>query len=267
MDVPDLETIKEWMGEYFHEHAGEFATALGLARAIRALRSSGRRAQGSRSERARGPRSVVLINANGSAAATETMTELARRTLRPEDGFFVHGVTAADGPRPSGASVDPRAAVPQVLAAALRARPDTTDAFVVSDFGDQAATELRAVLRVPVVGMGEAALLEASSARFGVAAGTPGLAESIAARIDALGLASRCTGIRVAGDGAEALVPDPGELRARWATAVTQCVDQDGARTVIVAGGEVAEGAGESLAVPLICPVAAACRRVRSLLG
>jgi allantoin racemase len=258
VNVVDLETVKEQVKEYLHEHAGEFAAALAVVRTIQGMRSPERRRRGMRSAADRGTRIVVLINPNASAAATESMTDAARRIT--EDGFEVRGVTVAE----------PRDAVSQILGAALRARTDHVDAFVVAGSDHAGVEQLRAAVQVPVVGAGEAALLETAGRRFGVAAATSDLAASVAARVEALGLTGRCTGIRDARANPPVLGRDREALSERLAAAATRCVHQDGAEAVVLADdplGATVDAPGTSFAVPLVSPVPAACRKVRALLG
>ena len=73
------------------------------------------------------------------------------------------------------------------------------DAIVVAAFGDPGVKALRALVSIPVVGIGEAALREAGAGgrRFGVATTTPALVASIVARVEQLGLAVSFSGVRV----------------------------------------------------------------------
>lgn len=109
---------------------------------------------------------VVLINPNTSTDTTAMMTAIARRTLGP----LVRGVTVARGPRMLTDPAALPAAAPEVVAAGRRALASgTCRALLVAAFGDPGLAELRALSLasargpVPVVGIGEAALLEAAA--------------------------------------------------------------------------------------------------------
>ncbi|MFB7213411.1 aspartate/glutamate racemase family protein [Streptomyces sp. NPDC056255] len=218
---------------------------------------------------------VALINPNTSVATTEMMAAIAGRTLRPDDGYRVRGVTVAEGPTMLVDEDVLRAAGPQVLAAARStlAGPDgeRVKALVVSAFGDPGVDELRAWTDVPVVGIAEAAMAEAAAGgrRFGIATTTPGLAAAIAARVDHLGRSSQYTGIRLTpGDPLE-LAATPEVMRERLADAVGACIAEDGAEAVIIGGGplgEAAEALQGRFPVPVIGPIPAACREVRRVL-
>lgn len=219
---------------------------------------------------------VALINPNTSQAATAMMAGIARRTLRPEDGFEVRGITVADGPSMLVEADLLRAAGPQVVAAARRtlAGPDgeRVAALVVSAFGDPGVEQLRAEAEVPVVGIAEAAMAEAAAGgrRFGIATTTPGLVDAIAARVDQLGHAERYTGIRLTEGDPQELAAVPELMRERLAEAVEACIVDDGADAVIIGGGplgEAAEALRGRFPAPVIGSIPAACREVRRVLA
>ncbi|MGW7428624.1 aspartate/glutamate racemase family protein [Streptomyces sp. NPDC054861] len=211
----------------------------------------------------------MLVNPNTSAATTAMMTAIARRTLGPA----VRGVTARHGPPMLTDPAALRAAVPEVVAAGRRAlAAGDCAALIVAAFGDPGLDALRAVAgEVPVVGIGEASLREASAGgtRFGIATTTPRLAVSLADGVAALGLTGLFTGLRLTDGDPATLSADPDALLEGLARAVRECVARDGAEAVVIGGGPLA-AATETLAphspVPLIAPVPAACRRVRRLL-
>ncbi|MER7172580.1 aspartate/glutamate racemase family protein [Streptomyces mesophilus] len=213
---------------------------------------------------------VVLINPNTSATTTDMMAAMLREQLAARRDLEVRAVTAAHGPGMIVTADALRAAAAEVLAAALRTGTEGTAVFVVGAFGDPGIEELRAAAPVPVVGIGEAALLEAADTRFGVVTTTPGLVQAIADRIDALGLADRCVGIRCTEGDPRDLAGRPDLQSERLAAAVDLSAGRDGAGKVVIGGGPLTESgrvlAGRS-AVPLVVPVAAAGRRVRQLLG
>ncbi|MEX0167573.1 aspartate/glutamate racemase family protein [Streptomyces sp. LMG1-1-1.1] len=222
---------------------------------------------------------MVLINPNTSTATTATMTTIARRTLAHllgADGpgartLAVRGVTVSRGP---GMLTDPealRAAAPEVLAAGLRAVGDgDCAALLVAAFGDPGLEELRAATGLPVVGLGEAALAEAAAGGtpFGIATTTPLLADAITARVTALGLADRYTGLRLTAGAPERLSADPALLLDRLERAVRACVERDGARAVVIGGGPLGEAAEElraRCAIPVVAPIPAAIRAITRL--
>ncbi|MEU7387311.1 aspartate/glutamate racemase family protein [Streptomyces tanashiensis] len=124
---------------------------------------------------------------------------------------------------------------------------------------------------IPVVGIGEAALLEAAAGGtpFGIATTTPLLADAIHARVNALGLADRYTGLRLTAGAPERLSADPELLLDRLERAVRACAERDGARAVVIGGGPLGEAAEElhaRCAVRVVAPIPAACRAITHLL-
>lgn len=218
---------------------------------------------------------VALINPNTSQATTDMMTAIARRTLRPEDGYEVRGVTVAGGPSMLVTEDALRAAGPHVLDAARCVRAGRegarVGAFVVAAFGDPGVEEVRAWSDVPVVGIAEAAMAKAAAGgrRFGIATTTPGLADAIDARVARLGWSSRYTGLRLTPGDPRRLAAAPEEMRERLADAVAACVAADGAEAVVIGGGplgEAAEALRGRFYVPVIGPVPAACEEVLRVL-
>ncbi|MFF0479241.1 aspartate/glutamate racemase family protein [Streptomyces sp. NPDC004284] len=237
---------------------------------------------------------MVLINPNTSTATTAMMTALARRALGPS--LPVRGVTAPRGPRMLTDPAALRAAAPEVLATGLHVLTQgDCAALLVAAFGDPGLAALReatgaagmpgapgmagaagaaapaGATGIPVVGIGEAALLEAAAGGtpFGIATTTPLLADAIAERVTALGLVDRYTGLRLTGGAPERLSADPALLLDRLGRAVRACAERDGARAVVIGGGPLGEAAEELRArceVRVVAPIPAACRTITRLL-
>ncbi len=222
------------------------------------------------------PTLVAVVNPNTDTATTAMMAAIARRTLRPEDGYEVRGVTVAAGPAMLVDEEALRASAGHVRDAAdrLLAGPDgaRVAAVVVSAFGDPGVEELRTRLSVPVVGIAEAAMREAGAdgRRFGIATTTPRLAAAIDARVRRLGWSAQYTGVRLTPGDPRQLAAAPQDMTDRLAEAVELCVREDGAEAVVIGGGplgEAAEALRDRFPVPVVGPIPAAAREVRRLLG
>jgi phenylpropionate dioxygenase-like ring-hydroxylating dioxygenase large terminal subunit len=147
----------------------------------------------------------------------------------------------------------------------------SVDGIIVSAFGDPGLAELRMASDVPVVGIAEAAMLEAAEGgrRFGVATVTPLLADVIAVRVREIGLAGHYTGIRLTAGDPFALTRDPTILIEALDQAVRQCIDCDGTEAVIIGGGPLGQAAlalAPRFATPIIAPIPAAVRRLVGLI-
>ncbi|MFF2777336.1 aspartate/glutamate racemase family protein [Streptomyces sp. NPDC058052] len=219
---------------------------------------------------------IGLINPNTDADTTAMMAAIARRTLRPEDGYDVQGITVAAGPPMLVDEEVLRASADHVLDAAdrLLAGPagDRVAALVVSAFGDPGVEELRARTSVPVVGIAEAALREAGAdgRRFGIATTTPGLVAAIGARVTRLGWSRQYAGVRLTPGDPRRLAATPAEMTERLAEAVDLCVREDGAEAVVIGGGplgEAAEALRHRFPVPVVGPIPAAAREVLRVLA
>ena len=129
-------------------------------------------------------RTVALINPNSSTATTVTLTAIAERALGP--GYRVHGITAPTGPQLIQTEAELRIAAHEVrtITRQLIADQASPDAVIVAAFGDPAVDDIRHTTTIPIMGIAEAAIHEASAhgRRFGIATTTPGLVDVITTR-------------------------------------------------------------------------------------
>ena len=212
---------------------------------------------------------ILLINPNSSAATTTMMVGIAAACA--PGGVQVQGATATRGPAMITDGAALAASVEEVIAIGTQAAPDVAG-IIVGAFGDPGLAELRERLVVPVVGLCEAAMLEAASGgrRYGVATVTPQLVDAIDGRAAALGLLERYAGIRLTAGDPRALAAEPALLVERLADAVTACIEIDGARAVIIGGGPLGQAAvalTPRFTTPIIAPIPAAMRQLLQMLG
>ena len=211
---------------------------------------------------------VLLINPNTSEASTEMMARLARAVLPAQAELVL--ATARQGAAMITTEAELAVAAQEVLAIG-RARAPEVNAIVIGAFGNPGLAPLRAAVAIPVIGIGEAALREAAHGgrRFGVATTTPGLEDSIAQSVRALGLSAGFTGTRIPLDGPLSLAAEPARQAQRLGEAVQACIQRDGAQAVVIGGGplsDAAETLARELPWPVISPIAAAMRQVRTTL-
>lgn len=208
---------------------------------------------------------VLLINPNSNRQTTEEMAHALTQALEERGAMVsVRTATAARAPRMIVDEQALSAAAREVVPLAV----DTlgiADAVVVAAFGDPGVEALKSLLRVPVLGIGGAAISEAASAgrRFGIATTTPGLAQTINARVRQLGYQNQYSGLRLTAGDPTALRGD--RLREELRRACELCIDQDGAQTVVIGGGPLGGAADqlrEAFDVPVINAVSAAGRQV-----
>jgi allantoin racemase len=211
---------------------------------------------------------VLLINPNTSAATTAQMVAIAQAAAPA--GVEVVGAAARRGPPMILEAEELSAAVPGVVEMGIANARDVAG-IIVSAFGDPGLAELRRLVDIPVVGIAEAAMLEASAGgrRFGIATVTPNLAGPIAARARDVGVASFYVGIRLTPHDPLTLVADPPLLTEALAKAVRQSVDEDAAEAVVIGGGPLGQAAitlATRFAVPIVAPIPAAMRRLMNTL-
>jgi allantoin racemase len=207
---------------------------------------------------------ILLINPNTSARSTEMMLMVARPFLSP--GVTMRGVEASIG---AAMIVDDAALAvgEQEVVRIGSVETEGVDAIIVAAFGNPGASRLRALLPVPVIGIGEAAVQEAAAGgrRFGIATTTPQLVRSIEASVLSLGLGGRFTGVRVPAGDPLTFAANPVDQDEALATAATQCIELDGAEAVVIGGGPLSDTAvrlRQRFPTAIIEPVPAAMRHI-----
>lgn len=207
---------------------------------------------------------ITLINPNTSKHTTAMMTGIARGLLPP--GVTIDGVTAERGvpmiidDRQLAASV--AGVVEMGLAAASR-----SDGIIISAFGDPGIDQLRPLVDIPVVGICEAGMLEASKGgrRFGIATVTPDLVASFSSKAIGLGLGHLYTGTRLTPDDPLELASNAIALEDALAITVQQSFELDGAEAVIIGGGplgQAAVGLAPRFKIPVIAPISTAVEQL-----
>lgn len=207
---------------------------------------------------------ITLINPNTSKHTTAMMTEIARGQLPP--GVTIDGVTAERGvpmiinDRQLAASV--AGVVEMGLAAASH-----SDGIIISAFGDPGIDQLRPLVDIPVVGICEAGMLEASKGgrRFGIATVTPDLVASFSSKATGLGLGHLYTGTRLTPEDPLALASNATALEDALAITVQQSLELDGAEAVIIGGGplgQAAVGLAPRFKIPVIAPISTAVEQL-----
>jgi allantoin racemase len=205
---------------------------------------------------------ILLINPNTSRTTTDMMVAIAQAAV--PDGVEVIGATAQRGVAMIVDAAALAAASDEVVEIGVRLGRDAAG-IIVSAFGDPGVAALRSRIGAPVIGIAEAAMREAADGarRFGIATVTPGLVAAIDAKVAALGLGTRYSGVRLTVGDAVALAADPERLVTELADAVLACIDIDKAEAVIIGGGPLGNAAtalAPRFAVPVIAPIPAAVR-------
>ena len=212
---------------------------------------------------------ILVVNSNTTASVTARIAATAAAACPV--GVTCETVSAPFGLELIVTRADWLVAGPATLAALAEHR-GRYDAAVIACFGDPGLDAAKELLDVPVVGISEAAFHTAAmlGRRFGVVSFTAALQPMFEDCLDHHGLRGRCTGFRMG----PAFDGDPGRVaedrRDLLLDLVQQATTQDGADTVILAGGPLA-GIAASLqpltTTPLIDGTAAAIRMAAALAG
>ncbi|MDG4667190.1 aspartate/glutamate racemase family protein [Mycobacterium sp. 236(2023)] len=190
-----------------------------------------------------GRRSVLIANPNSNPSTTDVLVDRLSRWMTVfasgVDIPAVLGVTAKQGPE--------MITTPQALTDAARHVCEVVgdavdrhrlDAVVVGAFGDPGVEHLRGRLDIPVIGIGEAAVRDASrsATRFGIATTTGDLVQQLVQMVDSHALADVFTGVEVTDTGPLRLAAQPDESLLELADAVQRACSR-GAEKVIIGGG------------------------------
>ena len=212
---------------------------------------------------------ILLINPNSSQATSEMMHAIALKAAAGR--LAVQTVTALRSPAMIVTPGQLAASAAEVVELGTAHGRDCAG-IVVSAFGDPGLAELRHRVAIPVVGICEASMIEASEGgrRFAVATSTPDLMEAIDQRAHDLGLAHLYRGIRCTEGDPVALAADRALLIEALAGAVGECIALDGAEAVIIGGGplgEAAEALRPRFDRPVLGPIPSAVERLLGLIG
>ena len=187
---------------------------------------------------------ILLINPNSSVATSDMMQAIAQRAAAGR--LDVKVVTADRSPTMIVTPEALTASAAQVVELGTAHGRDCVG-IIVSAFGDPGLAELRRKVNVPVVGICEASMIEASQGgrRFAIATSTPELVEAIDQRAHDLGLGHIYAGVRCTAGDPLALAADADLLAEALAGAVRECIELDSAEAVLIGGGPLGQAAAQ----------------------
>lgn len=211
---------------------------------------------------------LLVANPNTSAAVTARIAAVARQAAAP--GTEIVAVTAEAGPEYIATRAEAVLGAMATLEL-LAAHGEGADAAIVAAFADPGLGAARELMRVPVVGLAEAAMLTACmlGRRFAILTFAAALEPWYQECVEYHGLAGRCAGVFCLDEafGGVATVAEEKEaaLLALCGRAVGQGAD------VCILGGAPLAGLAARMAprveVPLLDPVAAAVRQAETLVA
>jgi allantoin racemase len=210
---------------------------------------------------------LLVINPNATESMTAKIAAAARAAVPA--GVHVTALTNSAGPASIQGPEDGALATPGLLA--LVAGADA-DAIVIACFDDTALAEARLLVRVPVIGIGEAAFHAAMmlGARYSVVTTLSVSVPLIEENLATYGISGSCIRVRAS----EVPVLDleqPGSAAERKVSAeIARALAEDGAGAIVLGCAGMADLAARLSArhgVPVIDGVAAACGMACVLAG
>lgn len=176
----------------------------------------------------------------------------------------LRGITASCGAGMILGDADVAIAAHEVIRIG-RAEACRTDGIVIGAFADPGLEELRRSLACDVVGIGEAALLEAAmnGRRFGIVTTTPDLRASIKRGVGRLSLCGTFAGVRIAQGGPLVLAQNPDAQYRALHDACVRSFEIDGAEAIVIGGGPLSGSAAalhRRFGDVIVQPLAAAMR-------
>ncbi len=175
---------------------------------------------------------ILLVNPNSTVSMTEKAAQAARRVVRP--GTEVVAATPAGSPPSIQGFFDVAMCLPGLLAEI--ARNPEADAVVIACFDDTGLDAARAMVEVPVLGIGEAAFHAASmlSCRFSVVTTLRRSVPGIEANLVRYGLAARCGRVRSTEIPVLHLERGDPATTGRIADEIRHAIDEDGAEAIVL---------------------------------
>ena len=199
-----------------------------------------------------------VVNPNSSGSMTAGIDAAARAAAPP--GVEIVTTRAVGAPPSIEGPVDGARAVPAMLDRISQA--EGADAHVIACFDDTGLDAARAMVPVPVIGIGEAACHAAAlrAERFAVVTSVPEALPVLRANIARYGFAGRCAGLRAAG--VPVLEIDAGGCAAVEAIRreARAALAEDGAGVIVLGCAGMADLAGRlahEFDVPVIEGIAA----------
>jgi allantoin racemase len=204
---------------------------------------------------------LAVINPNSTASMTAKIAAAARAAAPDAQ---IDGRTCAGAPPAIQGPEDGAAALPHLLAEVRAAVADGADACIIACFDDTGLAEARAIVPVPVLGIGEAAFHAAMMLghRYSVVTTLSVSVPVIAANIRDYGLASHCLKVRASEVPVLELERPGSGARDQISSEIAEAIATDGASAIVLGCAGMADLAADLSAthgVPVIDGVAAAC--------
>ncbi|MEQ1612870.1 MAG: aspartate/glutamate racemase family protein [Hyphomicrobiaceae bacterium] len=212
---------------------------------------------------------VLLLNPNTTTAVTDRLAATAQKVVSP--GTTLVPVTATRGV-PYIATRAEAQIGGAIALETLAEHHDKVDAAIIAAFGDPGLMGARELFDIPVVGMGEAAMLTACmlGRRFAIVTFAMALAPWYQESVDILNLTQRCAGIRML-DGTFSSITDVQDEKEDLLVELSLRTIAETDADVIIFGGAplagLAEKVRDRIPVPVVDQVQAAVKQAETLVA
>ncbi|MFG1955787.1 aspartate/glutamate racemase family protein [Micromonospora sp. NPDC048830] len=210
---------------------------------------------------------LLFINPNTTASITEAIEAQARSVAAP--GTEIVAVNPSRGPAALETRRDEEVAIEEMLSSLSTWRPDCYDGVAIACFGDPGLDRIRALVRAPVVGIAQAAMLSACALgmKFGVVAALESAIPIMSGLATDYGFGERLTGVRPVGISVMEMARDIDRSREAIELAVRRSF-ADGAESVCLgcaAMGQLAPVLTAELDRPVIDGVQSATKLLEEI--
>ncbi|MFN4210202.1 MAG: aspartate/glutamate racemase family protein [Devosia sp.] len=212
---------------------------------------------------------IAVVNPNTTASMTATIGHAARLVAGP--GTEIVAVTSSMGPVSIEGYYDEAFALPGLLREIGRAEREGMQAAVIACFDDTGLDAARAMVRMPVIGICEAALATASfiAKRFTVVTTMERSRVPIEELVQRYGMAGRAR-VRAANIAVLALEDPNSGARDRLRNEIVRAIAEDNAEAIVLgcAGmADLAQTLAHEFGMPVIDGVGAAVKQAEALVA
>ncbi|MEO4044153.1 aspartate/glutamate racemase family protein [Hoeflea sp. CAU 1731] len=212
---------------------------------------------------------ILVVNSNSSDSITDLARIGAQRAAAP--GTTTTALTAKGGPPAIETEADMLLAAVATRTAILN-HPASVDGAIIACFSDPGLKEIRFEAPFPVVGIAEAAMLDAvrKGGRFSIVTVAPSSVAGIERLAEEYGMSRSLGGVHALDRGVLESHLDPSGTALALAELANAVIESDQADCIILGGAIAAGGMADIVAplvpVPVIEGVSSAVRRIEQLL-
>lgn len=208
-------------------------------------------------------KTIALLNPNTNKATTLLMTKICNQ-VAGRDVLF-EGHTMMLGPTIVADEQALNAAAQQVITVGESLVVHGVDGLLIAGFGDPGLKQLKSRVDIPVTGIAEAGIAEASKGkrRFSIITTTPALCDAIHQTVDANNATPYLASLRVTTGSVAETMGNLAAMSSALLSLANECIDEDGAEAILIGGGPLAPAAeiiAQKISIPIIEPVAAGAK-------